>query len=92
MTIYLSEKAAARAGLTKPRQKRGRATRPDLPRAAAGEGNRLEAVKRIAVFGYGPCFDMGVGFCFWQPSTGARTSTHAEYAAACVAAERELRG
>lgn len=35
MTIFLSEHDAARLGLAnaKPRQKRGRATRPDLPAA-----------------------------------------------------------
>ena len=74
----------------KKRQKRGRATRPDLPSAPAGEGDRIAQLTRIAVYGFAPRWDVGVGFSFWNVRTGQRTSTHATYAAACVAAESEL--
>ena len=76
----------------KPRTKRGQSTRPDLPRAAAGTGDRIEQITRIAAFGYSPRWDAGSGFCFWDCRTGARTTAHASYASACVAAERELSG
>lgn len=76
----------------KPCTTRGCATRPDIPSAPKGVGDRLAALKRIARFGYSPRWDAGVGFCFWQPQTGARTSAHDEYAAACIAAEKDLKG
>lgn len=43
MTIFLSEHDAARLGLAgaKPRQKRGRATRPDLPSAGRAKATGL---------------------------------------------------
>jgi hypothetical protein len=63
--------------------------RPGLPRAAAGEGDRVAQLMRIAVFGYGVRWEAGMHF-FWNPRTGARTAAHAEYAQACIAAEREL--
>jgi hypothetical protein len=90
--IHLSEHDAARLGIggAKPRTKRGRNTRPDIPSAPAGEGDRLEALRRIARYGFSPRWDADRGFCFWHPATGARTSTHATYAAACIAAEREM--
>lgn len=75
----------------KPRAKRGRNTRPDLPSAPAGEGDRIAQLTRIAVYGFAPRWDVDCGFSFWNVRTGARTSTHATYAAACVAAESELK-
>ncbi len=73
----------------KPR-KPARDARPDLPRGPAGEGDRVAQLMRIARFGFSLRFDSGGGFCFWQPSTGARTTVHATYAGACIAAEQEL--
>lgn len=90
MTIYLSEKEAARAGLVKgTKKKAAKDARPGIPRAAAGEGDRIEQLMRIAVYGYGPRWTSGL-FYFWNPQTDACTSAHPTYAAACVAAEREL--
>ena len=92
MTIYLSEKEAQRAGIVKKTKKaKAKDARPDIPRAAASEGDRLKQLERIAAFGYSPRWDVGVGFSFWHPVTGARTTSDATaYAAACVAAEREV--
>lgn len=93
MTIYISEQDAARAGLVKGKKpkKAAKDARPELPRAEAGEGDRIKQIERIARFGYGPRWTNGLNF-FWNPRTGARTTAHASYAAACIAAERELRG
>lgn len=74
----------------KPRQRRGRNTRPDVPSALAGEGDRIAQLGRIAAFGFAPRWDLGVGFSFWNVTTGARTAAHAAYADACIAAEKEL--
>ena len=74
----------------KPR-KAAKDARPGLPRAQAGEGDRLAQVMRIAAYGYSPRWDAGVGFCFWQPTTGHRTQACAEYAQACIEAEKELK-
>ena len=65
--------------------------RPDIPRAPAGEGDRIEQLTRIAAYGYSPRWDAGL-FSFWNVRTGARTTAHAEYAQACVMAEREVAG
>lgn len=92
MTIFLSEHDAARLGLNgaKPKKQSAKDARPDLPRAPAGAGDRLGALMRLACHGYGPRFDPGIGFAFWNPRTGARTTAHQGYAAACIAAEREV--
>lgn len=91
--IILSEHDAARLGIAeaKPRRKAkaAREARPDLPRAAAGEGDRIAQLMRIARFGYSPRWDAGL-YSFWHPRTGRRTTASASYAEACVAAEREL--
>lgn len=73
------------------KRKKAKDARPGLPRAASGEGDRIAQLMRIAVYGYSPRFDAGL-FSFWKPSTGQRTMAHAEYAQACIVAERELRG
>ena len=92
MTIYISDADAQRAGLVKgTTRKSAKDARPGLPRAAAGEGDRLEQLRRIAAYGYMPRWDAGAGFCFWNVQTGARTTAHATYAAACIAAEKEVR-
>lgn len=93
MTIYISEQDARRAGLIKGKKKKAKAkdARPELPRAQAGEGDRIEQIGRIAVYGYSPRWDAGIGFSFWNPQTGHRIAAHAEYASACVAAEKELK-
>lgn len=81
------------AALTGKKPKKQAAdARPGIPRAPAGEGDRISQIIRIAVWGYGPRYTPGVGNFFWNPQTGARTTAHADYAAACIAAERELRG
>jgi hypothetical protein len=76
----------------KPRKpaKAARDARPELPRAAAGEGDRIAQLMRIAVWGYTPRWDAGM-FSFWNPQTGARIAAHADYAQACIAAEKELK-
>ena len=71
-------------------KKRGRVTRPDLPRAAAGEGDRIAQLGRIAVYGFWPRWRAGVGYDFWHLD-GRTTPVCAEYAAACIAAEREVK-
>ena len=78
------------AALHGKKRKRAKDARPDLPRAEAGEGDRIAQLMRIAVHGYGLRYDSDAGFAFWNPRTGARTTAHATYAAACVAAEREV--
>lgn len=76
----------------KPKKKAARDARPELPRAAAGEGDRIAQLMRIAVWGFTPRFDQGIGFSFWHPGTGRRIAAHEDYAQACVMAEKELRG
>ncbi len=78
--------------LTGKKRPKAKDARPGLPRASAGEGDRIAQLMRIAKFGYGPRWDDGVGYSFWQPSTGAMTTAHQDYAAACVAAEGEVKG
>ena len=74
------------------KRKAAKDARPGIPRAAQGEGDRLSQVMRIAAYGYSPRYDAGVGFSFWCPGTGHRTQACAEYAQACIEAERELKG
>jgi hypothetical protein len=92
--IKMTEHAAARLGIAGATPRRSataaREARPDIPRAGRGEGDRLEQLKRIASYGYSPRWDKATGFCCWHPATGARTSAHPEYAAALIAAEKEL--
>ncbi len=72
------------------KRKAAKDARPGLPRAAAGEGDRLEALKRLSKFGYSPRYDEGTGFSFWNVYTKHRTTVCAEYAQACIVAEQEL--
>ena len=82
MTIYLSEKAAARAGLVKPRQKRGRATRPDIP--SAGPTPRT-GLTTLLTAGWSIEFRAGAGY---RLNRGAvATPWEASEAAVCVAAK-----
>ncbi len=83
--------AAVRKAQRAASKARRPAERPPMPRAVAGDGDRPEQLARIAVYGYGPRWDNGL-FTFWNPRTNARTTAHARYAAACIAAEREVRG
>jgi hypothetical protein len=79
------------AALTgKKPKKAAKDARPGLPRAPAGEGDRIAQLMRIAVWGYTPRWDAGL-FSFWNPQTGARIAAHAEYAQACAMAEKELK-
>ncbi len=71
-------------------RKAAKEARPDLPRAASGEGDRLEALKRLSKFGYSPRYDAGVGFSFWNVYTRQRTTVCETYAQACIIAEQEL--
>lgn len=57
-----------------------------------GQGDRTKALERIAVWGYMPQFQPERGFFFWTPYATTTTTAHATYAAAVVAAERELGG
>lgn len=93
MTIFLSEHDAARLGIAgaKAKKRPAKDTRPALPRGPVGEGDRIAQLTRIAAYGFSPRWDNGL-FCFWNCRTGARTTAHAEYARACVAAEREVGG
>lgn len=75
----------------KKRTKRGRNTRPDIPSAPAGEGDRLKQIERIAAYGFTPRFRAGFGFDFWHPVNGRTTTLCTSYVAACVTAEKELR-
>ncbi len=82
MTIYLSEKAAARAGLVKPRQKRGRATRPDIPSAGRAPRTGLSTFIKA---GWSIEFRPNVGY---RLSRGAvATPWAASEALACLAAK-----
>lgn len=78
---------AAVQGKKRPKAK---AARPNLPRAEQGTGDRIAQLMRIAIYNYSPRFDQGFGYSFWNPATGQRIAAHAEYAQACVLAEREL--
>ena len=73
----------------KPR-KAAKDARPGIPRAPSGEGDRIAQITRIAAYGFMPRWDDGL-YCFWQPTTGRRTTAHVAYAAACIAAEEELK-
>lgn len=56
-----------------------------------GQGDRLKALERIAVYRFSVQFQPSKGFYFWH-CDGRTTTAHATYAAAIEAAERELRG
>jgi hypothetical protein len=92
MTIYLSEKDAARAGLVKGKKKKlsAKDARADIPRASAGEGDRTAALMRLAIHGFWPRWRNGIGHDFWHLD-GRTTPLCASYAAAVMAAEKELR-
>ena len=78
------------AAQKRKKKKPAKDARPGLPRGPAGEGDRINQLMRIAIYGFMPRWDDGL-YCFWQPTTGRRTTAHAAYAAACIAAEEELR-
>jgi hypothetical protein len=78
------------AALKGTKRKAAKDARPGLPRAASGEGDRINQLGRIAAYGYSPRFDVGVGFSFWNVYTKTRTTVCAEYAQACAVAEQEL--
>lgn len=59
MTIYLSEKDAARAGLTPKRTTRGRNTRPDVPSAPRSASTGLTT---LLVRGWSITFDAVRGY------------------------------
>ena len=82
MTIYLSEKDAARAGLTTPRQKRGRATRPDIP--AAGRAPRTGLTTLLAA-GWSIEFRPSVGYRLSRGEMA--TPWEASEEAVCLAAK-----
>ena len=90
-TETYTDKAAFLAALNGTKRKAAKDARPGLPRAQAGEGDRLAQVMRIAAYGYSPRWDAGVGHCFWNCRTGKRTRVCAEYAQACIEAEKELK-
>jgi hypothetical protein len=76
----------------KPKQaQRARNARPDIPRAPAGEGDRLAALRRLARLGWMPRWRAGAGFDFWRID-GRSTSAHSDYVAAVQAAEDESKG
>ncbi len=82
MTIYLSEAAAARAGLGKARQKRGRATRPDIPAAGRAPSTGLTT---LLVAGWSIEYRVGAGY---RLDKGAlSTGWQADEKAACLAAK-----
>jgi hypothetical protein len=73
------------------RKKAAKEARPGLPRAEIGEGDRLKQLERIAAYYFWPRYREGIGFDFWHID-GRVTSLHSDYAEACIAAEKELRG
>lgn len=89
MTIFLSEQDAARLGIAgaKPRQKRGRGTRPDLPSAGRAAPTGLSGL--IAGTGrvWSTEYRAGVGFRLYQIG-GLSTDWFDSEKAACDAAKR----
>jgi hypothetical protein len=83
--------AFRRAAFGKPKQVRKAASdaRPDIPRAKAGEGDRIAALGRIAKAGFMSRWRAGIGHDFWHLD-GRTTTAHASYRAAVIAAEREI--
>jgi hypothetical protein len=88
-TEVFDDPQAFLAALQGKKRKPAKESRPGIPRAEPGEGDRIAQLMRIARFGYGPRWTAGV-FYFWNPRTDATTTKHATYAAACIAAEKEL--
>jgi hypothetical protein len=84
--------AFRRAAFGKPKKVRKAASdaRPDIPRAKAGEGDRIAALGRIAKAGFMSRWRAGIGHDFWRPSDGRTTTAHTSYRAAVIAAEREI--
>lgn len=85
MTIYLSEKAAAAAGLVKA--KRGRATRPDIPSAGRAEATGLSGLI-AATPSWSVAYVVGRGYRLYvirRPELD--TGWHATEKAACDAAK-----
>src|SRR5688572_3370204 len=77
-------------GKAKKSRKAAKDARPSIPRAVAGEGDRLAALGRIAKAGFMPRWRHGIGHDFWRPTDGRTTTAHASYRAAVIAAEREI--
>jgi hypothetical protein len=71
------------------KRKPAKDARPGLPRAPSGEGDRIAQLMRIAVWHFSPRWRAGIGYDFWH-TDGRTTTAHADYAAACIAAEKEL--
>ena len=83
MTIYLSEKAAARAGLVKKTKKvQAKDARPDIPRAGRAEATGLSTFIEA---GWSIEFRSGVGYRLSRGEVA--TPWEASEAAACVAAK-----
>jgi hypothetical protein len=88
-TEVYDDPQAFMAALTGKKRKPAKEARPGLPRAAAGEGDRIAQLGRIAVYHFHPRWRAGVGFDFWH-TDGRATTACADYATACITAEREL--
>jgi hypothetical protein len=90
--VFTDAAAFRRAAFGKPTKPRKAAydARPRIPRAVAGEGDRIKALGRIARAGFMPRWRAGAGHDFWRPTDGRTTTAHASYRAAVIAAEREI--
>lgn len=95
------KRGATKANARRPRAPRGQNPSQDTPAAKTtrsgavsepGVGDRTQALERIAVWRFMPQFQPERGFFFWTPYSTTTTTPHATYAAAVVAAEKELRG
>ena len=88
MTIYLSEKEARRAGLDRePRQKRGRAIRPDIPAAGPSERVGLSGLIAGKDRAWSYTFSMEHGHRLYIINGTHDTGWHATLEAACAVAK-----
>ena len=87
MTLYLSEKDARRLGLAQPRQKRGRATRPDIPAAGPSERVGLSGLIAGKDRAWSYTFSVANGHRLYIINGTQDTGWYATLEAACAAAK-----
>jgi len=91
MTVYLSEHDAARLGIegAKPRTKRGRTTRPDLPAAGCSPSTGLTSLIAGKTRAWSLAFEPARGFRMYVINDAARdTGWQADEATCCEVAKR----
>ncbi len=90
-TIEFTDVALFLAAQKATKRAPGKAGRPELPRAPAGQGDRLSQLRRLAARGFWPRYRSPLGFDTWHID-GRVTPLCDTYQEALAAAEETLRG